>query len=162
MAKQPEHSWVRGEKTVYSDIHMSPRTRSRSLMCFTSAAKQLSHSSDLRAAPPWAESKWLYEGGIIHCLSLQQWKHKSVFVNFLYKNTMFVRFIWMSFQLCQFNFFTEPAIIFLSHEHSGNTGNTYSLRGRYMLHIIPWFDLATKHSKAVISGQLLALEPRST
>lgn len=30
--KQPEHSWVREEKTVYSDIHVSLRTRSRSLV----------------------------------------------------------------------------------------------------------------------------------
>lgn len=30
--KQPEHSWVREEEIVYSDIHVSLRTRSRSLL----------------------------------------------------------------------------------------------------------------------------------
>lgn len=50
--KQPEHSWVREEETVYSDIHVSLRTRSRSLVCFTSIAKQPADSADLRASAP--------------------------------------------------------------------------------------------------------------
>lgn len=42
------------------------------------------------------------------------------------------------------------------------TGNSYSLRGRCLLHIIPTLNLATKHSRAVSSGQLWPLNLWST